>query len=388
MTEGFRYIDTPEALRQLARELQACDWLALDTEFMRESTYYPKLCLLQLATAGIQACIDPLAVDDLGPLFELIYQPRITKVFHAARQDLEIFYHLHGAPPAPVFDTQLAAPLLGHAEQIGYGNLVAAELGITLDKNHARADWTRRPLPKAQLRYAMDDVIYLARLYPRMRQKLQQQQRLAWLDKAFAQLSASDQYHNPPEHAWRRIRAAKRLKPRQLAVLQHLAAWREQQAQALDRPRNWICRDEVLVDLARLRPGSREELAHIRALPDKLLARHGDTLIALIRQAQGKPPPRQTQEAAREPLPPQQQAVVDSLMAIVTLRAAEHAINPASLASRKDVEALVSGAGAPSLLQGWRKSLIGEELQAMLQGRRSLQIEHGRLRITALKNQA
>ena len=380
MTEHIRYIDTRESLVALCRQLETTSWLALDTEFLREKTYYPKLCLIQLASSDIQACVDPLAIDDLGPLLDLIYRPQITKVFHAARQDLEIFHRLRGEVPGPVFDTQLAAPLLGHGEQIGYGKLVEAELGMRLDKNHARADWTRRPLPQAQLRYALDDVVYLAQLYPRMRDKLAQKQRLAWLEQEFAQLLHEENYTNPPEQAWRRIRNARRLKPGQLGVLKTLAAWRERRAQASDRPRNWLCRDDVLIDLARLQPDSLAELSHIRGLPEKLLQREGHTLLELIRQG------KQMEIEAEDHTRPQklglaQQAVVDVLMALINLRAEEQGISPASLAARKDVEKLVAGDDDSKLLHGWRRAMIGEDLLAMLQGRRSLHMEQGRLRI-------
>ncbi len=381
MTEHIRYIDTREALVALCQQLETSPWLALDTEFLREKTYYPKLCLIQLANNEFQACVDPLTIDDLTPLLDLIYQPRITKVFHAARQDLEIFHHLRGEVPGPVFDTQLAAPLLGHAEQIGYGKLVEAELGIRLDKNHARADWTRRPLPRAQLRYALDDVVYLARLYPRMRDALARKQRLAWLEQEFNQLLRAENYTNPPEQAWRRIRNAHRLKPSQLGVLKTLAAWRERRAQASDRPRNWLCRDDALIDLARLQPDSLAELGHIRGLPEKLLQREGETLLELIRQ--GKQIEVETDNDTHRPqkLALAQQAVVDVLMALINLRAEEQGISPTSLAGRKEVEKLVVGDGDSKLLHGWRRAMIGEDLLAMLQGRRSLHMEQGRLRI-------
>ncbi|HKJ09429.1 MAG TPA: ribonuclease D, partial [Gammaproteobacteria bacterium] len=209
-------VDTPEALAELCRRLDGCDWLALDTEFHREKTYYPQFCLLQLATPELVAWVDPLTVPDLGPLLELLNGEQIVKVFHAARQDLEIFYHLTGRVPAPVFDTQVAAPLLGHPDQAGYGALVSAVLGVNLSKGHARADWTRRPLPAKQLEYALDDVRYLARLYPQLRDELQQRGRLQWLAEDFAALVDPAQYENPPASAWRRIRGTDRLRAAQL----------------------------------------------------------------------------------------------------------------------------------------------------------------------------
>ena len=173
MNKNIQFIDAPEALENFAASVAAQDWIALDTEFLRERTYRPELCLLQIATDNTAVCIDPLALDNIDPILDVIYNPNITKVLHAASQDLEIFYWLRGSVPVNLFDTQVAAPLLGHQEQIGYGNLVAEMLGINLSKAHSRADWTRRPLPEQQVQYAADDVIYLAQMYPLIRNKRQ-----------------------------------------------------------------------------------------------------------------------------------------------------------------------------------------------------------------------
>ena len=196
------YIDTPSGLDAFCTQIKTADWIALDTEFLREKTYYPKLCLLQIATPDTVACIDPIALDDLSPLLEIIFDEDIIKVMHSGRQDMEIFFNIHGRPPSPVFDTQIAALLLGYADQIGYANLVREMLGVELDKLHTRADWSLRPLSADQLQYAADDVVYLADIYQKMIAQLTAMGRLAWLNEDFERLASPDLYGNPPEHAW------------------------------------------------------------------------------------------------------------------------------------------------------------------------------------------
>ncbi|MDE2089680.1 MAG: ribonuclease D, partial [Gammaproteobacteria bacterium] len=283
------YIDTPQRLAALCRRLEGRPWLALDTEFLRDKSYRPRLCLLQVAVEDAIACVDPLALDDLTPLLDLLYDPSIVKVLHSAYQDLEIFYYLRGAPPRPVFDTQIAALLAGHGDQIGYASLVQALLGVKLDKAHTRTDWSRRPLHPEQLQYAADDVRYLGPLYLRLRDELEHRGRLAWLQEDFTALTDPATYANPPETAWRRIRGAERLTDAQFAVLAALAAWREQTAQRNDRPRQWILSDDCLLELARHRPASLEKLAGIRDLKPGALDKYGADLLELIRAARHAP---------------------------------------------------------------------------------------------------
>ena len=197
----YHFIDTSDDLVDLCLQLQSEEWLAVDTEFLRESTYFPKLCLLQIATPQFVACIDTISINEINSLVDLIYNPNITKVMHAARQDMEIFYHMRGTVPQPIFDSQLAAPLLGHPEQIGYAALVEAFLGVHLNKAHTRTDWSHRPLSHAQLQYAADDVRYLAQLYPLLRGKLEQMERLSWLSDDFAALADPSQYDPLPHGA-------------------------------------------------------------------------------------------------------------------------------------------------------------------------------------------
>lgn len=377
----IRYVDTTPKLAQLCGDLADSPWLALDTEFLREKTYYPKFCLLQVATRDTAACIDPLALETLDPLFDILYDGRITKVFHSGRQDLEILFHIRGELPTPVFDTQIAAPLLGLTEQAGYGALVSELLKTNLSKAHSRTDWCRRPLSREQLRYAADDVIYLGRIYEIMIERLTTLGRMQWLEADFAALTDPALYSNPPEDAWRKIRGANKLFGSQLPILQAMALWRERMAQQEDRPRNWLLKDEVLIDTARLKPESIEDLAEIREINERTVRRWGDEICALIREAKDRPPI--SLEEKDKPLrkSSEQEAILDLLNAVVRLRALQNALNPAVLASKKDLELLLFQNRESKLYQGWRYKMVGKELEAILKGHYSLSVEAGELRV-------
>jgi ribonuclease D len=233
-------ITQPGPLSALCSRLATADWIALDVEFVRDQTYYPQFCLLQVATPEFAAGVDPLALDNLDPLLDLIYRPDLTKVFHAGRQDIEILQMCRGTPPPNVFDTQIAAGFLGLPEQTGYATLIYEILGISLAKTHARTDWSRRPLSEAQLRYALDDVIYLAQAYPRLVARLESMGRLEWVHEECQGLLDPELYRSDPAQAWNRLGGIDRLSPTQLSGAQALAEWRESQAQARNLPRGWL----------------------------------------------------------------------------------------------------------------------------------------------------
>ena len=373
------YIDQPHALQQLCAQLRAGEWFTLDTEFLRESTYRARLCLLQVANQEVAACIDPLALSDLEPLRELLFDRRLTKVLHSAHQDLEIFFDLYGAVPGPIFDTQIAATLLGHGEQIGYGALVQAELGLELDKGQSRTDWCRRPLDEAQLSYAIDDVRHLCQVYLRQRERLQAMGRTSWLEADFQALEDPLRYSNPPEQAWLRLKGSNRLRGVQLAVLQALAAWREQQAQQQDKPRRWILKDEVLLDLARLMPDKLERLTKLRGLDDNSIRRHGDSLLTVIAHAKTLPKSAWPSPKGGARLSPEQEPLVDVLMALLRQRCQQQQVSPGAVAGRRDLERLVMGEQELSLQQGWRAEIAGRDLQRLLEGRLALLIANNRL---------
>ncbi|NIP73350.1 MAG: ribonuclease D [Gammaproteobacteria bacterium] len=379
MTEPITYIDTAEDLAALARHLAGAPWLCVDTEFIRDRTYFPQLCLLQVAGPDTVACIDTLAVGDLDPLLEVLYAPESTKVLHAAHQDLEILFHLRGEVPAPVFDTQIAAALLGYSDQIGYANLVEQMLDVRLDKAHTRADWSARPLPEAQLRYAADDVIHLRDVYQAQRRALHRLGRLDWLEQDFTALSDPVRYRVEPERCWLRVKDARGLKGRQLAVLQALAAWREERARRLDRPRRWVLRDDLLVELARAQPESREALRRIRGLDETAIKRLGGELLGAIEGGRAAPREQWPEPEPRPRLTPHQDALVDAMMALVRVCAADAGLSPTLLASRRTLERLAAGDRRAEVLHGWRATVVGERLRALLHGEACLTVDAGRL---------
>jgi len=377
------YVDTPEQLQLLCEQIRGSEWLALDTEFMREKSYHPQLCLLQLSNGELAACIDPLRLNDLSPLLDILFDPAITKVFHASFQDLEIFQLLWQRLPTPLFDSQPAASLLGLGDQIGYGNLVKQLLDVELEKGHSRTDWARRPLDPAQQRYALDDVIYLGQIYLKLRQQLQQKGRLGWLDNEFARLADPASYRVDPAQAWQRVKGRQRLKGVQLAVLQALASWREEQALASDRPRRWIIKDEPLLDMARRQPIELAQLQQIRGLEAGTLKRHGDHLLKRITAAQ-RLPKQQWPRLKRPPaqLSGNQEALTDLLMCALRLLAGQQQIAPAAVAGRKELEQLVAGERELDLLRGWRGTLAGRPLLQILAGERWPQLVDGVLRLS------
>lgn len=376
----IQYVDSKDSLAALCQQLAGSDWLAIDTEFHREKTYYPELCLIQVANDDLIACIDPLAIDDLNPLLDLFYRDDITLVFHAARQDLELFFMLRQDLPPHVFDTQLAATVLGYGDQIGYGNLVKQCLNVELNKTQTRTDWRQRPLSAEQIDYAADDVRYLCLLYHQLKDKLDETGRSDWLKEDLTALSAVKTYQEDPGRSWQRIKGAGRLKPAQLAILQQLGIWREQRAISHNLPRKWVLKDDVMLDIARFAPSSTDGLKKIRGLEQRDIDRHGKAILQAIEK--GKQQPKSEWPVIKRPVPlsNQQEAVVDALMALLRQRCDEQNITPVAVASRKQVEALVRGDDS-DLKQGWRYEVVGQELKAFLDGKLSLSGSHEHLEI-------
>jgi ribonuclease D len=357
-------------------------WLALDTEFLREKTYYPKFCLLQIATPEWVACIDPIALPQLESLFDAIYNPAIVKVFHSCRQDLEIFFQWTGKLPSPIFDTQVAAPLLGFQDNPGYAMLVSSLLSVNLNKAHTRADWSKRPLTEAELEYAADDVIYLCQIYQIMVQKLTALGRIDWLKNDFAELTNPALYKVDPETAWFKIKGKNKLTGKQLSIIQTLAQWREKIAQAEDRPKSWLLRDELLFDLAKLQPETVQELANVRGINERSVNRYGKELCQLITAAKNRSPIPLHEKDRSAKKTQQEEAILDILTALVRVRAEENALNPTILASRKDLEELLSnGDDECPLLHGWRYTMAGKELVGLLKGELLLGIDSDKLAI-------
>ncbi len=381
----IQFVDSVAQLQELCQKMKQESWLAIDTEFLREKTYYPKFCLLQIATLEWVACIDPIALEGhLDELFAIINDPAIVKVLHSCRQDVEIFYQLSGQLPAPVYDTQLVAPLLGFQENTGYAMLVSGFLNINLSKIHTRTDWSQRPLSADQIQYAADDVIYLAKIYQMMQQKLQALGREDWLQEDFEQLMNEDLYDIPPENAWLKIRGKNKLTGKQLAIVQVLAEWREQVAKKDNRPKNWILRDEIILDMAKLQPLNVKALAEIRGINDGFIRRSGKQVCELVAKAQGLPGLKLKSKGTNKKTQ-QQEAVLDILTGVVRLRADENSLNPVILATRKDLEQLLLDNPESPLLHGWRYSMVGQELQNLLSGKVSLSIDKQNLCVQSIE---
>lgn len=373
------FIDTPEDLHAFCEQLQGAKQIALDTEFLREKTYFAQLCLLQVASEDMLACIDPLAINDLNPILDIIYNPSVIKVMHSARQDLEIFFDLKGSLPQPIFDTQLAATVLGMGDQLGYASLVEKMRGVRLAKSHTRTDWSRRPLDEGQITYALDDVRHLLQIYSQQFEALEQKERLSWLDNDFEQLTDIQTYMPSEWTLWQKVRGANHLKGVQLGVLQNLARWRDSYAREKNRPRRWILRDELMVELSRRMPDSEEALNKVHGWENGL-QRYNSQILQLVQEARALKPEQWPKKQTYLKLTVEQDAVVDILMAIVRTRAVELGVTPSILANRKDLELLLLDKDS-QILSGWRKEFIGKELCQALCGDIRLRIQNGKLQV-------
>ncbi len=375
-------VETAEQLPRLCELISGSQWLALDTEFVREKSYYPNFCLLQVSNGEVAASVDPLSLDELSPLLDIIYDPKVIKIFHAGRQDLEIFHDLWSKLPTPLFDTQLAATLLGLGDQVGYGNLVKQLLGIQLEKGHARTDWSRRPLQQDQLRYALDDVIYLGEIYLKLEASLRKLGRESWLVEDFEMLASPDTYIISPDKAWQRIKGRQYLKGVQLAVLQTLAGWRESEAQRANKPKRWILKDEVLTELSKRQPKDIKQLERIRGLETGTIGHKGDTLLKLISDARQLPKEQWPEEKQIPPrLNSNQEAIADLLVCSLRLLAKTNNITHTALATRKELEKMVTGARDLEILHGWRRALAGDDLLKVLEGKLLPVIKDGRIEL-------
>lgn len=367
------FINDEAGLAELCQMVARSDVVALDTEFMRERTYYAQLCLIQLATDDVIACVDPLSIDDLKPLLDLIYDPARLKILHAARQDLEIFFDICGDVPRPVYDTQIAATLLGHGDQLGYAKLVKSMLSVNVDKEHSRTDWSKRPLDEAQISYAENDVRYLIPMYRKQLAQLTEKGRESWLEADFENLTDRNLYAPHRENLWKRIKGTRILKRHQLAILRQLAIWREERAKEINSPRKWVIPDDLMIDLSRRAPSSLEAMEKLRSWKGSL-KRFAEEILQQIKQA------RQADESSwpslddSVPLSPQQEATVDFLMGMVRMKAIENDVAPAVLATRKDLDRLVQQDEDVQVLKGWRYELVGSDLIKFLEGGKTLRI--------------
>lgn len=369
--ENVVVIRDQSSLVEFCDRMRQQSWMAIDTEFLRERTYYPSLCLVQIADASSIGLIDPLAIADLSPLAGLLEDPGLLKVFHSAEQDLEVLSQRFGAIPAPIFDTQMAAALVGLDDQMGYARLINALLDIQLAKAHTRTDWSQRPLADGALDYAANDVRYLAVAYPVLSERLETAGRTDWLDADFAAMTMAGRFEVDPRNAWRRLKAWHRLEPTQQQVMAALADWREREAMAADRPRRWILADDVLMTLAREQPADRAALDAIRELPSKTRTRHAEALLASI--AEGRAQPAQPLAANGGPPDNATKRIIKAGMAQLTKQAEAAGIAASAIASRQDIAALVHGERDGRLLSGWRGEVAGNAVLASIEAQQARQ---------------
>lgn len=375
-----RYIDTQAGLEQLAADLEGSEVLAVDTEFLREKTYYPKLCLIQLNNEEIQAIVDPLAVRSLEPLAAIMASPACVKIFHSGSQDIDILYHELGVMPTPLFDTQMAAALMGFPLQVGYGPLVQALCNVRLAKADSYTDWSRRPLTTNQLKYALDDVVYLPKMYRHMERALAKQGRSSWLDSDFACLADPAKYDNDPMDMWRKVKRVASLSHGQMAVAQELAAWREREAMERNIPRKWVIPDEALIEIARKSPKSIDRLMEVRGLNTKLTTKTARKVLEAVKRGREKDPKDYPCLPKRPSGSPEVDGAVDLLASVVEVRAKENGVAVPVLASRDDLARLVHGHKDDcELMQGWRYEMVGRELEAIMEGKLAVYVEGGRL---------
>jgi len=362
-------------------------FVAVDTEFMRETTYWPKLCLIQAACPSAHAVIDPLADGiDLEPFLAVLRDPAILKVFHAARQDVEIFNNLQ-AMPRPLFDTQVAGMAAGFGEQIAYDALVRQMLKIELDKSSRFTDWARRPLSDNQLTYALADVTHLAELYPKLRQRLEQEGRLAWVTDEMAGLTDPANYDVDPENAWRRLRP-RRHTAKYLAIYKAVAAWRERTAQLRDQPRGRILKDEAIDEVATQAPTDAEALDRLRSVPKGFSgSRFGPDLLASVREAL-KDPERYAPaiERPKTQASPAAGAVVELLKVLLKARAEEAGVASKLIATVSDLEQIANDDEATTpALKGWRREAFGEDALKLKRGELALVLDGIRVRVVEVR---
>lgn len=380
-------ITTTAELAVFCDKLKGQPFVAVDTEFMRETTYWPKLCLIQAAAGSAEACIDPLAEGmDLEPFLAILRDPSILKVFHAARQDVEIFNNLQ-AMPVPLFDTQVAGMAAGFGEQIAYDALVRQMLKIELDKSSRFTDWARRPLSDNQLTYALADVTHLAALYPILRERLEKDGRLAWVTDEMTNLTDPAVYDVEPENAWKRLRPRKH-NAKYLAVYKSVAAWRERTAQTRDQPRGRILKDEAIDEIATQMPTDADQLDRLRSVPKGFSgSRFGPDLLAAVREALRDPEAyAPVIEHTRTAPSPAAGAVVELLKVLLKARAEEAGVASKLIATVSDLEQIANDDETDNAaLKGWRREAFGEDALKLKRGELALVLDGSRVRVVEVR---
>lgn len=370
-------ITTTKALSDICEAVSTEDFVTVDTEFMRDSTFWPKLCLIQLAGGDHEVIIDPLVKDiDLAPFYALMANEAVTKVFHAARQDVEIFFHFGGVIPKPMIDTQIASMVCGYGDSIGYENLVKRVLGIQIDKSHRFTDWSRRPLKDAQLEYALADVTHLRDAWPKIKADIVSKDRMSWMDEETAILTRQETYELHPENAWMRLKN-KGFRKRSLAVLMEVAAWREDQAQTRDMPRGRILKDDGLYEIARHAPKTAGDLDDFRAVPKGFSkSRHAITLLEAVKKGQERDIDALPRVKKVEPLPQGLGPIVELLKVLLRRESEIHSVAHRLIANVADLERIAADDNADvAALKGWRREIFGKAAIDLKHGRLALSVE-------------
>ena len=373
-------ITTTNSLAEVCGRLQRHPFVTVDTEFLRESTYYPKLCVAQIASTDEAVVVDALADGiDLKPLFNLMADENVIKVFHAARQDIEICWHAAGLIPAPLVDTQVAAMVLGYGDSIAYDQPVQRITGDSLDKSLRFTDWTRRPLSEAQIAYAISDVTHLRDVYVKLQADLDKRGRTEWMREEMRVLTSPDTYRMEPEHAWQRLQTRVR-KPKELAVLIEVAAWREREAQTRDVPRGRVLKDDVVGDLAVQAPTTIERLGNLRSLPKGFeRSKWGEAIIEAVKRGLARDV-KTLPKIERPKGAPNGQATVELLKVLLRMTAERHGVAAKVIATMDDLDRIAADDEADvAALSGWRRELFGDKALALKHGRLALAVEHNRV---------
>ena len=377
-------ITEQSALEDLCGKLAESDFICVDTEFHRETTYWPELCLVQASAPGVEGLIDPLAEDlDIGPFLDLIAMDNRVKVFHAARQDIEIFNRLIGHPPGPIFDTQVAAMALGYGDSISYDNLVQRVVRRQIDKSSQFTDWMRRPLSQKQLIYALGDVTHLRDIYLIMREELEKSGRMNWVREEMADLEDPAKYDTDPMNAWQRLKLRKPKKD-YAAIVVAVAAWRERLAQELDKPRRRILKDDAIQEIAAQKPRNENDYSQLRAVPSGFIrSKHGQGLMEAVIEAIDNP-----DKFAPELEPRVQNAQIPAgapelLKVLLKHVSDEHNVVPRLIANAADIDRIARGETSEDIaaMTGWRFDMFGKKAQALLNGQLAVSFQGGQVRL-------
>ena len=378
-------IDTDQQFVAFLERCKKSPYIAIDTEFLREKTYYPKLCLLQMGIENEIAIVDPFKIRNLAALADVLVDPSIVKIFHACSQDVEILYHETGVVPSPIFDTQIAAAVLGKTQQASYSSLASQYCDANLPKKDSFTDWSQRPLSDSQIHYAADDVKYLPQIYYEMLAQLKKKNRLSWLEETFADLSKKEKYEIDPRVRYKKLKRVNQLNARQQAAAREFAAWRELQAQRLNIPRKWVVSDEQIVEACRREARTLDELYMVRGMKESLKTSDARKVLAALIAGLDCPQSELPDVRPKSKNESNVDVILDVMNALVRMRAREHEIAPQTLAPQAELLKLARGHYDDSeLMQGWRYTLVGKDLRTLLEGGFALQIHDGNLEIISL----